>query len=224
MSHLVDIYLQPSKVYADLKEKPTFWLPLLLTVVATAALILLYYTKVDPDWVVSRTVMAAGQDMSAAEREQMREAMPAADTMGYFGAVSAVIGTLLFTAIFALYFMLAGKVTGAAVSFRHGLALSTWSGMPMLLGTIIAIIGVLTMTPQTSLESLMLAHVDPLLVELPMDHKWSGLAKGFSLLTLWTWFLLALGWRTWTRSGWPTAIVIAVLPSVVIFGIMALLA
>ena len=54
------------------------------------------------------------------------------------------------------------------------------------------------------------------------------IARGFFfnsvMLTLWTWFLLALGWRTWTRSGWPTAIVIAVLPSVVIFGIMALLA
>ena len=37
-------------------------------------------------------------------------------------------------------------------------------------------------------------------------------------------FLLALGWRTWTRSGWLQATVVAVLPSVVVFGIMALLA
>lgn len=224
MSHLVDIYLQPSKVFADLKEKPTFWLPLLLAVASSAVLILLYYSKVDPEWAVTRTVMAAGQDMSAAEQEQMRAALPEASTMGYFGAVSAIIGTLIFSALFALYFMLAGKVSGAAISFRHGLSLATWSGMPMLLGTIIAIVGALTMTPQTPLESLMLAHVDPLLVELPLDHKWSGLAKGFSLLTFWTWFLLALGWRMWTRSGWVQATIVAVLPSLVIFGIMALFA
>ena len=88
----------------------------------------------------------------------------------------------------------------------------------------VALVGVLTMTPQTPLESLMLAHVDPLLVELPLDHEWSGLAKGFSLLTFWTWFLLALGWRTWTRAGWVQAAIVAILPSAVVFGIMALFA
>ena len=224
MSHLVDIYLQPSKVYPDLKAKPTFWLPLLLLAVSSAVLILAYSIRVDPEWVVDRTVLAAGADMSAAEREQMREALPGASTMGYFGAASALIGTLVFTALFALYFMLAGKVAGAALSFRHGMSLASWSSMPMLLGTIIARVGVLTMTPQTPLESLMLAHVDPLLVELPLDHEWSGLAKGFSLLTFWTWFLLALGWRTWTRAGWVQAAIVAILPSAVVFGIMALFA
>ena len=43
------------------------------------------------------------------------------------------------------------------------------------------------MTPRTPLESLTLLNVDPLLLQLPMDDRWSSLAKGFSLLTPWTW-------------------------------------
>ena len=165
-----------------------------------------------------------GDDMGAAELEQVRKSLPEPQTMGYFGAASVLVATAVMAALYALYFMLAGKVTGAAISFRHGLSLTAWAGMPLLLGAIIGLVGVLTMTPQTPIESLMLANVDPLLVQLPLDHKWSGLAKGFSLLNLWTWFLVALGWRTWTRSSWLQAAIVAIVPAVVVYGVMALLA
>lgn len=224
MSHLVDIFLQPSKVFADLKEKPTFWWPLLLVALASSLMLLVYYMKVDAEWLSSSMLLAGSQDLSAAEVQQIRATMPGARMMGYIGAVSAVVVTGIAALLYALYFMLAGKIAGAATSFRHGLSLFSWASMPTLLGVVVAIIGIAMMEPQTGLESLMLTNVDPLLVQLPPDNPWSGLAKGFSLLTLWMWFLLALGWRTWTRSGWLQAVVVALLPSVVVYGAMALFA
>lgn len=224
MSHLVDIYVQPGKAFAELKEKPTFWLPLLLIAVASALTVVLYYMNVDPQWAVDQSVEAAGRDMSPAQVEQMRANMPGAQAMGWIGGISALVGTLVFTAIVALYFLLVAKVTGAALTFRHGMSLASWGSMPVLLGAIVAIVGALTMDPRTSLESLNLLNVDPLLVQLDRDHQWSGVAKAFSLLNLWSWFLLALGWKTWTRSSWVTAVIVAVLPSLVVFGLMALFA
>lgn len=96
--------------------------------------------------------------------------------------------------------------------------------MPGLLGLIVAIIGVLGMSPQTALESLMLTNIDPLLVQLPLDHPWSKLAKQFSLLTLWTTYLAALGWRIWGRTSWTQAVTVAALPSVLFYGGMAIFA
>jgi hypothetical protein len=93
--------------------------------------------------------------------------------------------------------------------------------MPILLGVLGALASIAMMTPQTPLESLMLTNVDPLIVQLPMESAWSSLAKGFNLLNLWMWFLVALGWRTWTKSGWTQAIVVALLPSLVVYGCMA---
>lgn len=222
MTHLMDIYLQPSKVFAELKTKPTFLLPLLLTAVVTATMILLYSINVDPDWFVDHTVAAGGSEMSASELAQAKEMMPGARTMGYFGVVGALLGTAVMAALYALYFMLAGKITGATTSFKHGLSLTGWAGMPLLLGTVVALIGVFTMAPQTAMETLMLTNVDPLLVQLPTDNRWSTLAKNFSLLNLWAVFLTALGWRVWGRTSWTQAAVVAVLPSVVIYGAMAL--
>lgn len=224
MSHLVDIFLQPGKVFVDLKEKPTFWLPLLLISLTAGVMVLMYYMKVDGEWLINDMLLARGADMSAAEMEQMRQAMPGARAMGYFGAPSAVVATVIGFLLYALYFMLAGKVAGAATSFRHGLSLICWASMPMLLGLIVALVGVAMMEPQTGLPSLMLTNLDPLLIQLPVDSPWNTLAEGFSLLNLWTWFLLALGWRIWTRSGWLQAAIVALLPSVVIYGVMVLFA
>lgn len=222
MTHLMDIFLQPGKVFADLKTRPTFVPPLLLTALLGAAMILLYSMKVDPVWYVDHTAAVISPDASASELAQLKKGVPGARTMGYIGVVMAVLGTGIAAALYALYFMLAGKVTGAATSFKHGLSLTSWAGMPLVLGTVVALIGVFTMTPQTGMEALMLTNADPLLVQLPADHPWSTFAKNFSLLNLWAVSLIALGWRVWGRTSWTQAIVVAALPSVVIYGAMAL--
>ena len=37
----------------------------------------------------------------------------------------------------AIHYLLAGKITGQPVGFRHGMALVSWSSMPMLLGSLV---------------------------------------------------------------------------------------
>ncbi|MGY0617938.1 YIP1 family protein [Lysobacter sp. A378] len=217
MSHLIDIFLQPSKVFADLREKPTFLLPLLVIAVLSAAMTLAYFLRVDPDWYLDQATLA----MSAGDAAQAREMMPGARTMGYIGAISSPLVIVVIMALTSLYYLLAGKVTGNAVSFKHGMSLASWASMPAVLGTLVALIGALMMDPQTSLESLMLANVDPLLVQLPADSPWSALARSFSLLVFWSLFLTALGWRIWGKTSWLQAIVVAALPSVLIYGGMA---
>lgn len=221
MSQLINIFVEPGKTFAELKEKPNFLLPLALLIVLSAVMTLMYFNKVDPAWFNDHQMAMSGNEMSATEMEQYRKMMPSAPVMGVIGAVVSSIMIGLITLIFALYYMLAGKITGNALSFKHGLSLVTWSGVPTQLGIVVAIVGVIMMEPQTGLESLMLTNVDPLLVQLPFDHAWSSLAKNFSLLSLWSLFLGALGWRTWGKTSWVQAITVAIIPSLVIFGGMA---
>lgn len=224
MSQLIDVFLEPAKLWSAQKERPTFLVPALLVAVATVLSTGLYFFNVDPQWFVDHQLQAMGQEMSASEIEKMKDVMPGARTQGLIAAVSTPIVLAIVFALTALYYLLAGKVAGHAVSYRHGLSLAAWAAMPMLVGAVVSIIGIFTSSPQTSYESLQLLSVDPLLVQLPMDHDWSRLAKSFSLLNLWCWFLAALGWKTWFRTGWGQAIFVAVLPGVVIYGVMALFA
>ncbi|MBY4597326.1 YIP1 family protein [bacterium BD-1] len=226
MSHLINIFLEPAKVFADLKEKPGFWLPLLLLAVLGVVSTTAYFLTVDPEWFSGHQVaqMQAQRDMSAAEVEQAKQFMPGARASAYFAGPMVVLFMGLVFAVMALYYLLAGKVTGNAVGFRRGLALVAWSSMPMVLGNLVVLGALFTSSNQVSFESLQLLNVDPLFVQLPLDHDWLMLARSFSLLNFWVWFLAALGWKTWFRTGWGQAVTVAVLPSVVIYGVMALFA
>lgn len=224
MSHLIDIFLEPGKVFAELKEKPTFVLPLILVMVATIAMTFMYFMKVDSSWFIDHTLMASGKEMSAAEIAQAKNFMPSAKVMGYFSIISIPIGMAVIMTIVALYYLLAGKITGSSVGFKQGLSLACWSNMPMLLGVIVGLVGVVMMSPQTSIESLGLTHLDPLLLQLPIDSPWKKLATSFDLLSFWNIFLVALGWKVWGKTSWAEAIVVAIIPSIVIFGSFALFA
>jgi Yip1 domain len=221
MSHLINIFLEPGKVFAELKEKPTFMVPLILLTVVTVAMSVLYFMKVDSAWFIDHTLMASGKEMSAAEIAQAKSFMPGTKTMGIIAAVTTPIGIAVFTLLVALYYFVAGKVTGTALGFKHGMSLASWASMPALLGTVVALVGVLMMSPQTSMESLMLTNLDPLLIQLPVDSPWKKLASSFSLLNFWSIFLAALGWKTWGKTSWAEAISVAIVPSVVIYGAMA---
>jgi hypothetical protein len=223
MSHLLDIYLQPGKVFAALKDKPTFLVPLLLTIVVSVVMVAVYFAQVDGPWLIER-MLAANPEATAKEIEQARKVMPGAQVMGYISMASIAVLAVLVTLVIALYYWIAGKIAGHALSFRHGLSLTAWSGMPTLLGGIVGLVGAITMTPQTTMESLQVFNIDPLFVELPLDHAWSTFAKGFSLLMFWAIGLAALGWRTWFRTGWLQAVFVAALPYLVYFGALAIVA
>lgn len=223
MTKLVDIFLQPSKVFAQEREHPTFLVPWMVLVVFTVAFTLAYFLRVDPAWYADHMLDASATEMTAKQAAQAKAMMPGARTMAAFGAVGGVVSLALMFAITGLYFWLAAKVTGRQLGYRHGLSLATWSAMPAVLGAVIALVGALMMTPQTGIESLMLTHVDPLLISIPKGEPGRRLAQNADLLSLWTVFLGALGWRVFTRSGWLQAIVVAVLPLAVMYGILALL-
>ena len=224
MSHLFDIFLQPDKAFAGLRERPTWLLPLSILLAFSAALPLFYFLSVDGAWYTQQMLASAGRELSAADAEKMQAMMPGAQRLAVVGAISAALVGLIVSCLYALYLMLAGKITGAAIDFRRGLTLACWSKMPMLLGMVVVLVGVSRMSPQTSLESLMLTNADPLLFHMPTQNPWSALARAFSLLDFWVWGLMALGWRTFARASWTQSIVVSVLPSVLFFAILAAVA
>ncbi|KFN50480.1 YIP1 family protein [Arenimonas composti] len=226
MSHLINIFLDPAKVFADLRERPTFVVPLLTVLVLVLGAMALYFFTVDADWFVDNTIrqaLAANPEISRADLEPARQFM----TPTFAGTAGLLFGgvfMLMMYVLMAVYYLLAGKVTGTEVGFMQGLALTAWSSMPLAIGGIVLAVGVLTGDNRTPMEDLQLLNLHPLLVNVPIESPWAGLARGFSLLNLWAWFLAALGWKTWSRGGWGGALAVVLLPSVLIYGIWALIA
>ena len=222
LKDLVNIFLQPASVLAHQQEQPRWLMPAALLIGFTMLVTYLYFDRVDVGWFTEQGLLRSGQEPSAAELAAIRQSS-SAGVVKWSAVIGSAVGLAVSLLVYAVYFLLAGKVTGLAVSLQQGLSLATWSQMPLLINSLLMLVGVLGMTPQTSLESLSLTSLDALLLRLPTDHPWYAFASSFSLLSFWTIFLAALGWKLWSRAAnWTAAVCVGVLPTVVIYGVMAI--
>ena len=226
MSHLINIFLEPAKVFADLREKPAFLAPMLVVILVGMASILAYFLQVDPVWFEQHQiaqVRATNPEMSEAELQQMQQFMPGARVSMVIMLAMSVLMPLLVWLLLAVYYLMAGKVAGNDVGFRRGFALAVWSSMPITLASLMALVGAFVSSPQTGLEQIQYLNADQIL-GVPVDSAWLTVSRSFSLVYLWVWLLAAMGWKVWFRSSWTQALFVVLLPWVLYYGVLSLIA
>ncbi|MEH6459328.1 YIP1 family protein [Chitinimonas sp. JJ19] len=217
---LINVFTEPGKLFERLKEKPDVLLPMGLFILVSCLVIFFYFSRVDTDWMIMQT-LSANEDMKPADIAAAKEHM-SGNIMMISGLIGAALGIPVVYLIMAVYYMLAGKVLGCKDErFLAWLSFSLWSSMPQLLSGLVALVGIFGMSPETTLQSLNLTHLSPLLLDLPSSSRWYALATSVDLLSIWSMGLAAIGLRSWTGSSWTSAIIVAALPSVVIYGIWA---
>jgi hypothetical protein len=220
---LIDIFLQPNHVFASLRSRPQPLLPIAFLILASTSGTALYFDRVDLDWFMEQSILQSDPDISDEQLARIRESAGPGVAVRWAAPLASAFGLGVVFSLLAVYYWIAAKFTSVGLSYKESLALVGWSSMPTLINSILILIGVLGMTPQTPIESLSLTTVDPLLLQLPAGHPWKPLAGSLTFLAVWTTYLGALGWRELSASRtWGTPILIAALPSILVFGVMAL--
>jgi len=216
----------PSSAFAELRERPRFWFPLLLLVATTVALVYWYYSTVDIEWL---------KDAMYSNNPQM-QSLPEADRARAMGMVGrgmllwgSVVGTIIILPcvflVTALYLLLAAKVTKLPQGFKHWFALACWTSMPMLLGTVVAAIFML-MSDNTQMSPSTLAplSLNELLFHRPLGSPGQTLLESLGIPSLLSWLLLIIGVHTWSQRSWLFSTTYVLLPYVVIYGLWAFFA
>lgn len=216
---------EPRRAFAELDARPRFWWPLLLVAVASAVLSGWYAAVVDLEWLTDVQLRGSSftQNMTEAEIERMSRA--AAGRRGTQVAIGS-LGTGLFVGVIvllsALYYSLAGKITGVERSFRHWMALSAWTSIPTLLALLAAVFVLLTASsnqiPQEALQPLSL---NALVFQRAPGEPGYTLFNSINLLQFVSLYLAALGVKLWSGRSWLFGILFTALPLVIVFGIWA---
>ena len=216
----------PATAFAELRERPRFWFPLLLLTLATAAIVYWYYSIVDIDWL---------KDIMASNDSKMQK-MPEAERAAAMGMMSrglllwgSVIGTLIFLPVVflvtALYFLIAAKVTKLPQGFKHWLALACWGSLPMLLGIVVSAIFLATSgTSQLSPGVLQPLSLNELLIHRPTGSPGQAFLDAVNIPGFLAWALMIIGVRTWSQRSWAFSAILVLIPAVLIFGIWAFIA
>lgn len=222
---LVDIYVAPKSLFEQFKAAKKYsWIALVLMLALSAGSAFMFYNGMSPEWLIEQQMQTLPADMSPAEREAA-EGMIAQTTgsMGIMSSVGMVIATMVFTAIFAGYYMLASKAGGQnrqPLSYGDWFSFSIWTQMPMLINTLgfIALFATaatgdlpMSLPNYASLNQLVLGIA-------PGEHLYAW-AEALNLFSLWTVVLCAIGLKQLADMSAAKAYLLALLPNLLIFGI-----
>lgn len=213
----------PSKVFAELNERPRVWFPLLLTVIATVGITAWYYAFVDFSWLVDQTLSSDPNSarMTDEQRQQAAAFMSRGVLMG-----TSIIAVALFVlgarVAEAVYYLLAGNLTGTQKPFKNWFALGWWTGLPGLISIVPAAL-ILLLSDNNQISS---SAMSPLSLNELFFNKGMG-ERGFTLLTTLTlvhpviWGLTVIGVRVWSGRSWLFSTIFSLLPPLLVYGTWA---
>lgn len=216
----------PSSAFDELRERPKFWFPLLLQVIAAVAISYWYYSVVDVEWFKDLMITHDPelQKLSNEERAQMMS-MLGRNTL----LAGALVGGLFFVPALllaiSLYLLLAAKVTGLPQGFKHWFALSSWSSLPLLLGSVVsAIFLFLSDNTQISPSVMQPLSINELVLQRPMGSPGYALFESLTIPLMLSLLLMIIGVRAWSGRSWAFSAVLVLLPVVVLYGVWAAIA
>jgi hypothetical protein len=216
----------PSSAYAELRERPRFWFPLLLLVASTAALVFWYYSMVDIEWFKDAMYSNHPDMQKMSEEERAKSmAMLGRGTLLWGSIIGTIVVLPLVFLVMALYLWVAAKVTKLPQGFKHWFAFGCWSSLPLLLSTVVAaILLLMSETNQVSPSVLQPLSLNELLLHRPMGSPGHALLESVNIPGLLSWVLMIIGVHVWSQRSWAFSAVFILLPVVVLYGIWAFFA
>src|ERR1035441_7403864 len=139
-SRLTGVFFEPAKTFADVAERPGFWVPLILIMVFSVCYMVLFGQHVGWERMMRHQFETSSQmaQMSPEQREQsVQMAAKYAPISGYVGVLLGVpLGTLLWAAVLL---GIAKGMMSAQVRLKQVFAIICYSGMPGLIMVLLAI-------------------------------------------------------------------------------------
>lgn len=216
VSALFAMFYEPGRAFAMLDPKRHLWIPLVLLILSSAALMTWYFSVVDFPWFLDQ-MLSTIKDV--AQRDAAKGMMNKSflQISSTFGAV--VMYPFMF-AVAGLYFLIAGKAINKEINFETGLALSAWASVPALLVFPMGIIAItMASNGQVSFSELNPLSLNQLFFQYDMSNPMTGLLDSISLLSIWSAVLTVIGFQVWTKATRATAVKVVLIPYIVIYGI-----
>jgi len=213
----------PSSAFEELRQRPRFWFPLLLLVLSTMALSYWYYSVVDIEWF--KDVMYGNnpdiQKLPEADRARAM-AMVGRNTLLWGSVIGTIFALPIVYLLWALYLLLAAKVTKLPQGFKHWFAFSCWTALPGLLSIVIAAIFLLMSdTTQVSPSVMQPLSINELLLHRPMGSPGHMLLETLTIPSLLSLALMIIGVHAWSQRSWAFSTLFILVPVVVIYGCWA---
>lgn len=230
ISAIGDTFLAPTKAFNGLKDaKGWSWLAMILLFVFGISAQVIYFNSVDQAYFVEQQIATMEQsgDYNPAELEQA-EAMTAQQfpMMWIFSAVGVLVGIPTIFCIFALYYYLIGKQDPEChMTFGDWFGFTAFTSLPTIFAAIGTMALVLTASSgEIPATVLTFSSLNQLIFGFDANHAFAGLLESINIFSIWSLALTYIGLKSWTNFNNNKAMLFALLPSILIYGIWAIIA
>lgn len=222
-SNLVNMVASPANAFQSLRERPIVTFPVVLVVLAWAVMWIWYYGAVDFAWMKSHVIGLETLNASAQEREAVSKSIgemkPGAFVVLSIIGVSVVM--LGLSLVMALYFLIMDAVLDDKLGFRHWMSLVLWTTVPALFTVLAMVVNfLLADSGRIGPDQLNPVTLNNLVFHAGPDNPFRRMLD-LDLMTLWSWGLMVIGYRAWTKRSWASSIAIVLAPMVAIYAIWA---
>jgi hypothetical protein len=226
---LQGLVFEPRKAFAELGERPRFWFPLLLLVIAMGGIQAWYSNVVDLAWATDQQLRNNSFVRSSLTEEQITAAVQQAAARGHSPARAILnfigVGIIvpLFMLLVALFYWVVGKVAGFDRSYRHWYAFCFWVSVPTAIGAIPQAVALATAeTTQFTTESLKVLSLNALVFHrAPGEPGYSFLAN-FDLFAIASLYLSLVAVKVWSGRSWLFTGLFVGIPWGLLYGLWAL--
>lgn len=203
LQRIAGVFFEPSKTFADLGRKQSWWVAWLLISVFALGWVYAVQSKIGWDQVTENAVKMSPKaearlDSLSPDQRDKQLGMQAKGTM-WFSWFSPLLILIWFVILAALWLAVYNFGLGAKVTFGRSLAIVMYAAIPNAIKSVLAIVFVFILNPETyNMQQPVASNLGALID--PMQHRFLfGLLSGVDLFLIWSIILTAIGFEQCTK-------------------------
>jgi hypothetical protein len=210
VGRITGVFFSPGETFADINRKPTWLVPLIISIVLASASGYLFQKKVLTDEVLDRMIrqrMEQGLEQQGAAlppEETMQRSIEMGKTFARLSYLFPVPLIPLILVIIAGVFYMFLMLVQAETRFKKVLSVASWSWLVYGLGAILMVITLFLKDPEMidpmNPESLMATNLAAFLPANEVPKFIRSLAGSFELFGIWYLVLLSIGFSKISRK------------------------
>jgi hypothetical protein len=225
LQRAVVLFAAPAREMTDLATRPSFWFPLLLTVLLSIIVQLWYFQIVDFAWVADYAVSSNRNwaRLPDAQRAEVAAKMSKTTLMA-IGVVTAVLTPLVLRTLTATFFNLLGKLLNIRKTFGDWFAVVWWAALPLTLNLVAAMLFlVFTRSRQISPLDLNVLSLNALFAHRTMHQSGVNILYTLTVLHPLAWWFLVRGTQALSGRSLGFSAAFTLVPILLFYGVWALL-
>ena len=193
-SRIVGVFFEPKKTFADIAQRPTWIIPVILVILAAIGGSMAVSQRIGWERIMRQQNEASSrmQQMTPEQRANAEAIqMKLAPAIAYGGPV---VGVPIYCVVVAAVLLGITAIMSAGLRFKQVFAVVAWGGLPRVISSILAVVVVFLKNPdEFNIRNPLAFNVGAFMDPNGSSKFMYALATSIDLFSIWTILLLATG-------------------------------